>query len=221
MHTFHSTHCTMQNFITPLTRSNTLRALLTKLSCDNIYPQCACTNKIFLQSRNTAHTMHAIIMHVHTMHQYYTCITQSTLRNAKFSACTHMPIFFRTMPNFSVRTHMPIFFNTTPNFSERTRMLIFFHATPNFSMRTYTPIFFRATPNFRARTRTPIFFYVAPNFSAHTRTTIFFHISQSFHCASCIFSAPTYTHSFLCASIPCEFHCRNWGFFLTFSQCLP
>jgi hypothetical protein len=44
-----------------------------------------------------------------------------------------------------------------------------------------------------------------------------FTISQAFHCASCIFSAPTCAHSFLCASIPREFRCRNWGFFLTFS----
>jgi hypothetical protein len=60
------------------------------------------------------------------------------------------------------------------------------------------------------------------NFSAHTCTLKFFHAVPtftytSFHCASCIFSAPTCAHSFLCASIPREFRCRNWGFFLTFS----
>jgi hypothetical protein len=74
---------------------------------------------------------------------------------------------------------------------------------PKFSAHTRTPTFFRAAPKFS----TPIFFRAVPNF----------YISQAFYCASCIFSAPTCAHSFLCASIPREFRCRNWGFCLTFS----
>jgi hypothetical protein len=58
--------------------------------------------------------------------------------------------------------------------------------------------------NFSARTYMPTSFHAVPNI----------YISQDFHCASCIFSAPTYAHSFLCTTIPHEFRCKNWGFFL-------
>jgi hypothetical protein len=67
-HTFHSTRCTMPKFSTPPPRTNTLRAPLTKLSRDNIYPHCARTNQTPLRSANTAHTTHTIIMCVHTAH---------------------------------------------------------------------------------------------------------------------------------------------------------
>jgi hypothetical protein len=83
-----------QSLVCPPPCTSTLRAPLTKLSCDNIYPHCACTNKIPLRSVNTVHTMRAIIMCVHTMCQYYACATQSTPCNAKFSAHTHAPKFF-------------------------------------------------------------------------------------------------------------------------------
>jgi hypothetical protein len=76
-------------------------------------------------------------------------------------------------------------------------------------------------PKFSAHTYTPTFFRTVSKFLSHTnifpRSVQFLYIT-SFYCASCIFSAPTYAHSFFCASIPREFHCRNWGFFLTFSQ---
>jgi hypothetical protein len=94
---------------------------------------------------------------------------------------------------------------------------------PKFSARNCTPTFFRAVPNFSARTNTPIYFCAVPKFSVCTSTPIFFpivpnfYISQAFYCASCIFSVPTYAHTFLCVSIPREFCYKNWGFFLTFS----
>jgi hypothetical protein len=100
----------------------------------------------------------------------------------------------RTMLIFSVCTRTPTFFMCAPNFSTHTRRQ-HFSVQPKFSARTSTPIFFRAMPNF--------------------------YISQAFYCATCIFSAPTYAHSFLCASIPREFRCRNWGFCLTFFPNLP
>jgi hypothetical protein len=54
-HAFHSTRCTMPKFSMPPPRTNTLRAPLTKLSRDNIYPHCARTNQTPLRSANTAH----------------------------------------------------------------------------------------------------------------------------------------------------------------------
>jgi hypothetical protein len=100
---------------------------------------------------------------------------------------------------------------------------IFPHGTQNLVAHTCTLTFFYVAPKFSAHTRTLTFFCVAPKFSARTSMPIScprsaeFYLSQAFHCASCIFSAPTCAHSFLCASIPHEFHCRNWGFCLTFS----
>jgi hypothetical protein len=190
--TFHYMHCTMPKFsISPLC-TNTLHAPLTKLLHDNIYPHCTCTNQTPLRSTNTTHTMHAIIMCVHTAH---TLLCVCTPCNAKFNVHTCTPIFFHAAPNFSARSHTPIFF----------------HAVPKFITRTSTPLFFHVVPNFSARTSMPTFFPVEPNF----------YISHAFYYGSCIFSVPTCTHSFLCASIPREFQCRNWGFSLNVSPFLP
>jgi hypothetical protein len=76
-----------------------------------------------------------------------------------------------------------------------------------FSVRSSTPLFFRAIPNF---------YLVHPHANIFLRNAKS-HLSQYFHCATCNFSAPNCAHSPLCASIPREFCCRNWGFFLTFS----
>jgi hypothetical protein len=200
------------------------RAPLTKLSCDNIYPHCAHTNQTPLHSAHTVHTTRTIIMCVHTAH---TLLCVCTQRNAKFNTCTRTPTFFRAASKFSVHTHTPTFFRAASKFSAHTRTPIFFLAAPNFSVCAHTTTFFYAAPKFSVCTRTPIFFRVTPNFNARTGTPTFFRAAPSFYtsllfyCASCIFSAPTYAHSFLCASIPCEFHSRNSGFFLTFFPNLP
>jgi hypothetical protein len=66
--TFHSTRCTMPKFSMPPPCTNTLCTPLTKLSRDNIYPYCACTDETPIRFANTTHTMDAIIMCVHTTH---------------------------------------------------------------------------------------------------------------------------------------------------------
>jgi hypothetical protein len=215
LHAFHSTHFTMPKFSMPPPCTNTLRTPLTKLLHDNIYPHCTCTNKILVHSPKTMHTTHAIIMCVHTVCQYYACIIQSTSCNAKFSTCTHFPIFFHTAPNFNAHTYtqiffcaapifsvhssMPIFFHATPNFSVCTSMLIFFHAMPNFSAHTHRPIFFLATQNFSAHTSTPRFFHAIPNFSTRTCSPIFFHTVPNF-------STCTITPIFFCVMPNFTYH---------------
>ena len=76
--TFHSTCYFMPKFSTPPPRTNTLCAPLTKLSRDNIYPHCACTNTFSLHSANTVHTTRAIIMCVHTAHTLLCVCTSHT-----------------------------------------------------------------------------------------------------------------------------------------------
>jgi hypothetical protein len=91
------------------------------------------------------------------------------------------------------------------------RITTLHHATLNLSVHTHAPIFsvhYQSTP-------------CSAKFKcAHPHANIF-HASQAFHRASCIFSAHTYAHSFLCASIPREFCCINWAFCQTFSQFSP
>jgi hypothetical protein len=92
--TFHSTCCTMLKFNTPPPRTSTLRKPLIKLSRNNIYLHCAHTNKIPLCSVNTAQTMQAIIMRVHTTH----------------ASITHALLNLHcAMLNLSVQTCAPIF----------------------------------------------------------------------------------------------------------------
>jgi len=55
-----------------------------------------------------------------------------TLRNAKFSARTRTPTFFRTVPKFGARARKPLFFRAVPKFSVHTSMPIFFCAVSNF-----------------------------------------------------------------------------------------
>jgi hypothetical protein len=124
---FHSMHYTMPKFNTPPPRTNTLRAPLTKLSRDNIYPYCACTNQTPLRSTNNVHTTHAIIMCVHTVRTLL-CVCRP--HNAKFSVCTRTPTFFRAMPKFRARTITPTFFHAVPKFSARNSTPTFFHVTP-------------------------------------------------------------------------------------------
>jgi hypothetical protein len=68
-HTFHSMHCTMPEFSMLQPHTNTLHTPLTKLSCNNIYPYCACTNQTPLCFANTAH---------HALH-YYVCAHRAHL----------------------------------------------------------------------------------------------------------------------------------------------
>jgi hypothetical protein len=89
--------------------------------------------------------------------------------------------------------------------------LLFFHVAPKFSAHTRTPTLSRTVSKFSLRASTPLFFRVMPNF----------YVSQYFYYTSHVFSAPTCAHSFLCASIPHEFRCKNWGFCLTFYPFLP
>jgi hypothetical protein len=154
----YSTRCTMPSLVCLTVHQYFAHAPFTKLSCDNIYPHCACTNKTPLYSTNTTHTTRAIIIFLWTPKIY----------------CAHL--------------HTNIFPRDAQNL-------------------VHTPTFFHAVSNFyRAHLHTNIF----------PCSVEFLHISR-FYRATCIFSVPTHAHSFLCASIPCEFYCRNWGFFLTFS----
>jgi hypothetical protein len=99
--------------------TKTLRAPLTKLSCDNIYSHCARTNKL-LCALPTLHTPHTLLL----------CVC--TPWNSKFIAWSCTPTFFRA----------------TLKFSPHTRTLTFFRAAPKFSAHTSTPIPFRAVLNF-------------------------------------------------------------------------
>jgi hypothetical protein len=185
------------------------------------YTHIACTPIKFLCALPILRTPHAPLLCVCTP---CASITHASLNlHRAMLNLVHAPAcqYFYVQPQILVRAPTHQYFSaqrqilaratTCQYFSARRQFLartpIFFSAVPNFSTHTCTPIFFCATPNFSARTHTPIFFRVAPKF----------YISQAFHWASCIFSAPTCAHSFLCSSIPREFHCRNWGFFLNFS----
>jgi hypothetical protein len=170
----HSMCCTMPKFSMPPPCTSTLRAPLIKLSRDNIYPHCACTNKIPLCSVNTAHTMCAIIMCVHTAKFSASiiaaCATQSAPCNAKFSAHTlpRMPIFcahprtnifrittlHRAMPNLSVHTRAPIF---SVHYHSAPRNAKFKCAHPRANIFLCITTLHRAMPNLSAHTCTPIF----------------------------------------------------------------
>jgi hypothetical protein len=113
MHAFHSTLYTMPNFSMPPPRTNTLRAPLTKLSRDNIYPHCTHNNQTPLRYANNGYTTCTIIMCVNIVHTIF-CVC--TPHNLKFSTHTRTPTFFRAAPKFSSRTLTPIIFRAVLDF---------------------------------------------------------------------------------------------------------
>jgi hypothetical protein len=152
---FHSTRYTMLKFSTLPLHTNSLRAPLTKLSRDNMYSYCAHTNQTPMHSANTVHTMHTIIMCVHTTHNLLcvftsrTSITHASLNpHCAMLNLVRTPIFFCAMPKFSAHTHTPKFFHVTPKFSAHTRTPTFFCAVPKFSAHTHTPTFFSCGTKF-------------------------------------------------------------------------
>jgi hypothetical protein len=109
--------CTMPKFSTPTPRTSSLRAPLTKLSCDNIYSHCMCTNKIPLCYVNTAHTTCTISMSVHTacasithaplnLHHTMLILVHTHVRQ-NFQ---HITTLHRATQKLSVHPRMPIFF---------------------------------------------------------------------------------------------------------------
>jgi hypothetical protein len=117
MHAFHSTRCTMPNFSMPPPHINTPSAPLIKLSRDNIYLHCACTNKIPLHFINTAYTMHDIIIGAHTAHDSIThaplnphCAMLNLVHRLAHQYFPCITTLHCTMPNLSAHTRTPIFF---------------------------------------------------------------------------------------------------------------
>jgi hypothetical protein len=124
----------MPNFSTPPPCTSTPCTPLIKWSRDNIYPHCACTNKIPLHSSNTTHNTHTIIMHAHTMHA-------SIMRaHTTHISIMHVPLnMHRAMLNL-VRTHAQEYFS---------HITTLHRATPKLSAHTHTPIFsalYHSTP---------------------------------------------------------------------------
>jgi hypothetical protein len=137
----------MPKFSMSRLRTKTLRAPLTKLSCDNIYPHCACSYQTPLCCANISHNTHAIIMNVHTVHTSYAYAHCTMLNLARAPAHQH---FFARRQNL---------------------------------------------------VRAPACQYLVAQCRILPITIFSLHIMH--------FSAPIYAHSFLCASIPPEFCCRN------------
>jgi hypothetical protein len=102
-HIFHSTCYIIPKSSKPPMRTNTLRASLTKLSCDNINPHCMHTNKISLRSTNTVHTTCAIIMCVHTAHNLLcVCTPRTSIMHASLN-------LHHRMLNLACNSHANIF----------------------------------------------------------------------------------------------------------------
>jgi len=206
--TFYSTHYTMPNFSIPSWCTSTSRAPLIKLLGDK--------HILTLRShQQKSSALYQFFTHyechyyacAHHARQYYACATQSAPHNDKFSAQTHTPIF---SVHYYSAPHNTKFRCAHP------RAIIFshYHSSPhNAKFKCAHPhnVIFFAIPLCTAQHKFKC---------AHLCTNIF-HASQDFHCTSCIFSAHTYARSFLYASIPREFHCRNWGFCQNFSQFSP
>jgi hypothetical protein len=136
MCTFYSTCYTMPKFSTLPPRTSTLRAPLTKLSCDNIYPHCARTNKIPLSSVNIMHTTHTIIMHAPNARTSIThaplnmhCAMLNLVCTSTCRYFSHITTLHHATQNLSVQTRAPIFF-------------AHYHVAPNLSAQIHAPIFF-------------------------------------------------------------------------------
>jgi hypothetical protein len=132
----------------------------------------------------------------------------------------HVPLnLHRTMLNLVHRpTHqyfprITTLHHTTQNLGVHTRVPLFSHITtlhhtmPSLSVHTHTMLF---SSQYHSALRNT-------NLSAHTCAPIF-SVRHKIFIAHHAFLVRTPTHSFLYASIPHEFHCRNWGFCQNFSQ---